>query len=119
MGIIKRKTISSTKPDILVEVDGDNFIVTTITIKTIVEKFRLGEVYESDPGTGRYLVATLAEVRTDLAINILYRICKYVTVREEDKLIHTEMDDPTAITARKFTDTHLEMTMTTKVQKIQ
>ena len=54
MGIIKRKTIASTRPDILVEVDDDNFTVTTVTsIKTIVEKFKLGEEYEADPGTGR------------------------------------------------------------------
>ena len=54
-------------------------------------------------------------MRPDLAIKILYRICKYVTVREEDKLVHTEVDDHSAISVRKFTDTHLEMTMTTKV----
>jgi len=46
--------IAATKPDVVVEVDGDNYTFTTITtLKTIKISFTLGQEYEADPGTDR------------------------------------------------------------------
>ena len=52
--MIKRNLITSTKPDIVIEADGDNYTVTTITsLKTIKISFTLGKEYEADPGTDK------------------------------------------------------------------
>jgi len=52
--MIKRNLIAATKPDILIEADGDNYTVSTITsVKTIKISFTLGKEYEADPGTDK------------------------------------------------------------------
>ena len=52
--MIKRNVIASTKPDIVIEANGDNYTVTTITsLKTIKISFTLGKEYEADPGTDK------------------------------------------------------------------
>ena len=54
VGMIKRNVIASTKPDMIIEIDGDNYTVTTITsLKTIKISFTLGKEYEADPGTDK------------------------------------------------------------------
>ena len=58
VGFIKRTAIVATKPDIHVEIDGDNYVITTIaTLKTIKAKFELKQEFDLDPGTDR--VATV------------------------------------------------------------
>ena len=52
--MIKRKAINATTPDIIVEVDGDNYTISTVTsLKTVKISFTLGKEYEADPGTDR------------------------------------------------------------------
>ena len=52
--MMKRSIIAATKPDIIIENDGDNYTVTTVTsIKTIKISFTLGQQYEADPGTDK------------------------------------------------------------------
>ena len=52
--MIKRNVIASTKPDMIIEIDGDNYTVTTVTsLKTIKISFTLGKEYEADPGTDK------------------------------------------------------------------
>ena len=47
-----RSIVAATKPDIIIEVDGDNLTITTVTaLKTIKVSFTLGQEYEADPGT--------------------------------------------------------------------
>nr|ACO14989.1 Fatty acid-binding protein, adipocyte [Caligus clemensi] len=95
VGTIHRMAVSKTKPDIVVEVSGDNYTFTTKTsIKDVKISFTLGQEYECDPGTGR--------------------TAKYITTKEGDSLITKEVADPSSVATRKFTDTELVMTMTTK-----
>ena len=59
VGLVKRGLIACTKPDITVEIDGDNYTVTTHTsLRTIVIKFTLGQEYEADPGTDKLAKVT-------------------------------------------------------------
>lgn len=54
VGTIKAVAIKQTKPDIVIEVNGDQFVIQTITtLKTVKVEFELGKEYEVDPGTGR------------------------------------------------------------------
>jgi hypothetical protein len=47
-----RSIVAATKPDIIIEVDGDHYTITTVTaLKTINVSFTLGQEYETDPGT--------------------------------------------------------------------
>jgi hypothetical protein len=58
--MIKRNVISATKPDIVIEVNGNNYTVTTITsLKTIAISFTLGQEYEADPGTDKKANVTI------------------------------------------------------------
>ena len=53
LGMIKRKMLAGTQPNITITIDGNKCtIVTKITVKTITLSFTLGEEYEADPGTG-------------------------------------------------------------------
>jgi len=95
VGMMQRKVIAKTSPDILVEVNGNDVSMTTVTsLKTMVFKYTLGQEYEADPGTGRS--------------------CKYITTREGDKFITKEVADPSSVATREFTSDGLVMTMTTK-----
>jgi len=54
IGMMMRSIISATKPDIVIENDGNNYSVTTVTsLKTIKISFTLGQQYEADPGTDK------------------------------------------------------------------
>ena len=47
-----RTIVAATKPDIIIEADGDVYTITTVTaLKTIKVTFTLGQEYEADPGT--------------------------------------------------------------------
>ena len=46
--------MAATKPDIIVEVNGDNYTITTVaTLKTLKVNFDLGKQFETDPGTDK------------------------------------------------------------------
>ncbi len=93
--MVKRKLIAATKPDIIVEVNGDNYHIKTVTaVKTVEISFTLGQEYEADPGTDRK--------------------AKYVTTLEGDTLVTKEIGEPDNIATRKFTDDGLIMTVKTK-----
>nr|ACO11062.1 Fatty acid-binding protein [Caligus rogercresseyi] len=95
VGTIHRMAVTKTKPDIVVEVSGDTYTFTTKTaIKDVKISFTLAKEYECDPGTGR--------------------VAKYLTTMEGDTLITKEVGDPESVATRKFTDSELVMTMTTK-----
>ncbi len=68
--------LAGAKPDITIEVDGDNFTVTSL--KTI--KFTLGEEYEADPGTGK-----VAKVRifTFLETRVTEQRIYYIIIYKE------------------------------------
>jgi hypothetical protein len=52
--MLQRNVVAATKPDILIEINGDNYTVSTITsLKTIKISFTIGQQYEADPGTGK------------------------------------------------------------------
>ena len=52
VGLMLRSIVAATKPDIIIEADGDNLTITTVTaLKTITVSFTLGQEYEADPGT--------------------------------------------------------------------
>jgi hypothetical protein len=70
VGFVLRKTLASTKPDIEVEVNGDHYVITTITtFKTIRADFKLGQTFRLDPGTGREATVKRSTliIRNDLA----------------------------------------------------
>lgn len=96
VGMIKRNVLASTKPDIIVEVDGDQFTITTITsLKTIKMIFTLGQEYEYDPG--------------------IDKMDTYITTLEGDNTLFTQrVDDPSATSSIQFTNDQMIMTMTTK-----
>merc|ERR1712002_101094 len=53
IGMIKRKMLNSTAPDIVIVVDGSNVKIDTITsVKTLKLEFVLDTPYDYDPGTG-------------------------------------------------------------------
>ena len=55
-----RSIVAATKPDIIIEVDGDNLTITTVTaLKTIKVSFTLGQEYEADPGTDKTSTVSL------------------------------------------------------------
>ncbi|HAN74038.1 MAG TPA: hypothetical protein DCQ63_06915 [Planktothrix sp. UBA8402] len=95
IGMLKRNVLASTKPDIVVEVDGDQFTITTITkLKTIKMSFTLGKEYEHDPGTDK--------------------VGKYITTFEgSDTLLTQNVENPSTTSSIKFTDDQMIMTMTT------
>ena len=95
VGMIIRNVLASTKPDIVVEIDGDNFTITTVTsLKTIKMSFTLGKEYESDPGTNK--------------------IGKYITTFEgSDTLFTQNVEDTSATSSIKFSNDQMIMTMTT------
>merc|ERR1711997_518647 len=53
IGMIKRKVLTNTTPEVVIEIDGNIYKVDTITsVKTIKLEFILDTPYEHDPGTG-------------------------------------------------------------------
>ena len=94
IGMIKRNVIAKTRPDMIVEIDGDNFTVTTITtLKTIKISFTLGKEYQCDPGTDK--------------------VNNYITTLEGgDTLMTKKLDDNFSTSSMKFTDDGLIITMT-------
>jgi hypothetical protein len=67
VGFIKRTALAATKPDIIVDVNGENYTITTIaTLKTLKVNFDLGKQFETDPGTDR-----ICKVSDRFALNIL------------------------------------------------
>lgn len=96
VGMLKRKVICATSPDIVVAMEDQNCTVTTITnLKTIKISFTLGKEYEADPGTDRKAV--------------------YLTTLEGNTLFTKEVANPESVATREFTDDgRLIMKMTTK-----
>jgi hypothetical protein len=95
VGMIIRNVLASTKPDMIVEVDGNNFTITTITsLKTIKMSFTLGKEYQSDPGTNK--------------------VGKYITNWKGDDTLFTQnVENPSATSSIQFTNDQMIMTMTT------
>ena len=95
IGMLKRKLIAASKPDMIVEVDGNRYTVTTILkLKTLKIAFTLGQVYEADPGTDR--------------------ITKYITVKDGNALVTREVEDPESVVIMNITDDGFIMTMATR-----
>ena len=61
VGFIKRTAIAATKPDIIVEFDGNiGYTITTVaTLRTVKAVFTLGNEFDLDPGTDRVATVSL------------------------------------------------------------
>lgn len=94
LGMVKRRVLAQAKPDMVVEINGDNFTVTTITsLKTIKISFTLGRQYTCDPG--------------------IDRVSDYITNLEgDDTLVTRNVHDASSTSVMKFTDSQLLVTMT-------
>ena len=58
-GMIKRKLISGTKPEVEISIDGNKYtIISKTNLKSITVSFTLGEKYEADSGTGETKTVT-------------------------------------------------------------
>ncbi|MTJ09984.1 lipocalin/fatty-acid binding family protein [Anabaena sp. UHCC 0204] len=95
VGMITRTVLAKTTPDMIVEIDGDNFTITTVTnLKTIKISFTLGKEYDCDPGTNK--------------------VDKYITTLEGgDTLVTKKVEDTSSTSSTKFTSDQMIMTMTT------
>merc|ERR1712079_321046 len=83
VGMMKRKIICATSPDIVMEVNWDEITSTTITsLKTIKISFTLGKEYEADPGTDKKAI--------------------YITTLEGNTLVTKEVADPASVATRAF-----------------
>ena len=89
--MISRKAMASTKPEILVTVDGKKWkIDAKTTLKTITIEFVLNEVSEYDPGTGT--------------------VGKYLNSLEGNKLVTKNPDTKEVISTREFSGSGLVQT---------
>jgi fatty acid-binding protein 3 len=92
VGMIKRSSISHTKPDVIVETNGrGDYKITLITsLKTIKISFILGKQFEADVGfdTINYYLASLAN---------------------ENEIVLQNLDNQSASIGFKFTDNQLEI----------
>jgi Lipocalin / cytosolic fatty-acid binding protein family. len=94
-GMIQRKAMASTKPEIIIDVmeDGSITIEEVTTLKTAKMSFRLGEEYQHDPGNGKNVT--------------------YLAVMEgDDTLVTKEVWDASSSTTYKVTGDGLVITMT-------
>ena len=83
--MIKRKVLTNTTPEVVIEIDGNIYKVDTITsVKTIKLEFILDTPYEHDPGTGE--------------------TGKYVTSLENNDLVTKKVDSNEVIVKREFSD---------------
>jgi hypothetical protein len=90
--MLMRKTISATSPDIVVEINGSKYTVSTITtLKTIKIEFTLGATYEADPGTGKK--------------------GNYITTLEGNSLVTKDAGSGNVAAKREFSDSGMVMTM--------
>merc|ERR1711874_485061 len=92
IGMIKRKVLTSTAPDVVIVVDGKNVKVDTITsVKTLKLEFVLDTPYDHDPGTGE--------------------VGKYVTSIEGNDMVTKNAATGAVVTKREFTDTGFVQTL--------
>merc|ERR1712241_312545 len=95
IGMIKRKVLTNTTPDVVIAVNGNHFKIDTITsVKTINVEFDLDPPYEHDPGTGE--------------------VGKYVTSMEGNVMVTKKAGTDDVIAKREFSDTGFVMTMYAK-----
>lgn len=93
VGMIKRSVMTKERPDIVVEIDGDSFTVTTYgKLKTIKISFTLGKEYQCDPGTDK--------------------VNKYITTLDGGATLMTKkLDDNFSTSSMTFTSDGLSITM--------
>ena len=91
--MVKRKLFASSKPDVVIEVDGNKFKIHNITsLVTLSAEFTLDEPYENDFGGEKVI---------------------YITTMEEgsNKLVTKLVDNGKVVTTREFTDSGFVQTM--------
>ena len=91
--MVKRKLFASSKPDVVIEVDGNKLKIHNITsLVTLSAEFTLDEPYENDFGGEKVI---------------------YITTMEEgsNKLVTKLVDNGKVVTKREFTDTGFVQTM--------
>ena len=82
-GLVTRKAMASTKPDVIIQIDGNKWIIEQMsTFKTFTIEFNLDEVTEYDPGSGTK--------------------SKYVNTLEGDKLVTKLSDSNEKVSERDF-----------------
>jgi hypothetical protein len=92
-GMLIRKTLVAANPKMVVEMDGDNFTITSITsLNTIKKSFTLGQAYEYQSE---------------------YKMGTYITTREGDTLLTSDVNNPSSTSSMTFIDDVMILTMTT------
>ena len=82
-GLVTRKAIASTKPNVVIQIDGDKWTIEQISnFKTFTIEFNLDEVTEYDPGSGT--------------------MSKYINTLEGDKLVTKLSDSNEKVSERDF-----------------
>merc|ERR1712037_1033445 len=95
IGMIKRKLLAGTSPDIVITVDGKNMKIDTITsVKTLNLEFTLDTPYKTDPGTGE--------------------VSEYITSLEGNVLVTKKADTGDVIAKREFSDSGFVQTYYSK-----
>jgi len=92
-GMQIRKMLVSAKPKIIVEMDGDNFTITSVAIiHTTKKSFTLGQAYDYQSE---------------------YKMGTYITTREGDTLLTSDVNNPSSTSSMTFIDDIMIITMTT------